>query len=102
MPPLLQRLQQLDGVRLYGNPQADSARRTPTFALTFSGQAPDAIARRLGHHNICAGSGHFYALGLIQQLGLQDGGVLRIGMMHYNTLDEIDTLFEILAKETLG
>lgn len=44
----LQRLQQLDGVRLYGHSQADSTRRTPTFALTFSGQTPDAIARRPG------------------------------------------------------
>ncbi|WP_129543245.1 cysteine desulfurase-like protein [Serratia sp. 1D1416] len=93
----LQRLRQLGGVRLYGCPQADS--RTPTFALTFSGHAPEAIARRLGQHNICVGSGHFYALGLIQQLGLQDGGVLRIGMMHYNTQQEIDVLFEVLADE---
>ncbi|CAI0704031.1 cysteine desulfurase-like protein [Serratia ficaria] len=95
----LQRLRQLGGVRLYGCPQADSHRRTPTFALTFSGHAPEAIARRLGQHNICVGSGHFYALGLIQQLGLQDGGVLRIGMMHYNTQQEIDVLFEVLADE---
>ena len=98
----MQRLQQLDGVRLYGNPQADSARRTPTFALTFSGHTPDAIARRLGQHNICAGSGHFYALGLVQQLGLQDGGVLRIGMMHYNTQGEIDTLFNVIAEDILS
>ena len=101
MPPLLQRLQQLDGVRLYGHSQADSTRRTPTFALTFSGQTPDAIARR-PQHNICAGSGHFYALGSIQQLGLQDGGVLRIGMMHYNTLGEIDTLFKVIAEDILS
>jgi cysteine desulfurase family protein (TIGR01976 family) len=98
----LQRLQQLDGVRLYGHSQADSARRTPTFALTFSGHTPDAIARHLGQHNICAGSGHFYALGLIQQLGLQDGGVLRIGMMHYNTQGEIDTLFKVIAEDILS
>jgi len=95
----LQRLQHISGVQLYGSAQADIHRRTPTFALTFSGHAPEEIARRLGRHNICVGSGHFYALGLIQQLGLQDGGVLRIGMMHYNTLQEIDMLFEVLAGE---
>ncbi|MBI3311111.1 MAG: cysteine desulfurase-like protein [Serratia liquefaciens] len=96
----LQRLQQIDDMQLYGSPQADSQRRTPTFALTFKRHAPEQIARRLGQHNICVGSGHFYAQGLIQRLDLQDrGGVLRIGMMHYNTLQEIDTLFELLVSE---
>lgn len=96
----LQRLQQIDDVQLYGSPLADSQRRTPTFALTFKRHAPEQVARRLGRHNICVGSGHFYAQGLIQRLNLQDsGGVLRIGMMHYNTLQEIDTLFELLVSE---
>ncbi|EPA9111496.1 MAG: cysteine desulfurase-like protein [Serratia liquefaciens] len=96
----LQRLQQIDDVQLYGSPQADCQRRTPTFALTFKRHAPEQIALRLGRHNICVGSGHFYAQGLIQRLNLQDsGGVLRIGMMHYNTLQEIDTLFELLVSE---
>ncbi|AKE11518.1 cysteine desulfurase-like protein [Serratia liquefaciens] len=96
----LQCLQQIDDVQLYGSPQADCQRRTPTFALTFKRHAPEQIALRLGRHNICVGSGHFYAQGLIQRLNLQDsGGVLRIGMMHYNTLQEIDTLFELLVSE---
>lgn len=96
----LQRLQQIDDVQLYGSAQADCQRRTPTFALTFKRHAPEQVARRLGRHNICVGSGHFYAQGLIQRLNLQDsGGVLRIGMMHYNTLQEIDTLFELLISE---
>lgn len=96
----LQRLQQIDDVQLYGSPQADCQRRTPTFALTFKRHSPEQVARRLGRHNICVGSGHFYAQGLIQRLNLQDsGGVLRIGMMHYNTLQEIDTLFELFVSE---
>ncbi|WP_258090048.1 cysteine desulfurase-like protein [Serratia liquefaciens] len=96
----LQRLQQIDDVQLYGSAQADCQRRTPTFALTFKRHTPEQVARRLGRHNICVGSGHFYAQGLIQRLNLQDsGGVLRIGMMHYNTLQEIDTLFELLVSE---
>jgi cysteine desulfurase family protein (TIGR01976 family) len=95
----LQRLQHIDTIQLYGSPFADTQRRTPTFALTFKEHAPEQVARRLGQHNICVGSGHFYALGLIQQLGLQDsGGVLRVGMMHYNTQQEIDMLFEVLAS----
>lgn len=93
----LQRLQQLEGARLYGYPEPDSTRRTPTFALTFKNFSPEQIAMLLGRHNICAGSGHFYAQGLIRQLNLQEhDGVLRIGMMHYNTRQEIDRLFEVL------
>ncbi|MBL1188619.1 cysteine desulfurase-like protein, partial [Escherichia coli] len=57
----LQRLQQIDDVQLYGSAQADCQRRTPTFALTFKRHAPEQVARRLGRHNICVGSGHFSA-----------------------------------------
>jgi selenocysteine lyase/cysteine desulfurase len=65
--------------------------------VTFAHVLPESVARALGEHNICVGNGHFYALGLIRQLGLeQRGGVVRIGLMHYNTRQEIDRLFEII------
>ncbi|MFI8416770.1 cysteine desulfurase-like protein [Serratia sp. NPDC078593] len=95
----LQRLQQRDDIQLYGIPQADPQRRTPTFALNFKRHSPEQIARLLGQHNICVGNGHFYAQGLMQRLKLHDsGGVVRVGMMHYNTHQEIDMLFEVLAS----
>ena len=73
--------------------------RTPTFAIRFQSHTPEAIAKELGLHNVCVWNGHFYALGLIKQLGLEEsGGVVRIGFMHYNTIDEIDYLFSILDK----
>ncbi|UPQ88995.1 cysteine desulfurase-like protein [Vibrio sinaloensis] len=93
----LSRLSQLDGVRLLGKTEADVAQRTPTFALTFDHHSPEEVARRLGERNICVWNGHFYALGLVRQLKLeQSGGVVRIGFMHYNTLDEVDILFDEL------
>jgi len=56
------------------------------------------IAKTLGEQNICVWNGHFYALGLIKQLDLlESGGVVRIGFMHYNTIEEIDQLFNVLA-----
>lgn len=98
----LLRLSELSGVRLYGRQVADSALRTPTFALTFDNHSSETIARKLGECNICVGNGHFYALGLVRQLKLeQSGGVVRIGFMHYNTLEEVDTLFDEL-KAILG
>lgn len=94
----LQRLAKLNGVTLHGRAVADANLRTPTFALTFDRFTPEKVARALGEQNICVWNGHFYALGLVKQLGLENsGGVVRIGLMHYNTLEEVDTLFDALA-----
>ncbi|AXY00886.1 cysteine desulfurase-like protein [Vibrio alfacsensis] len=95
----LQRLSALDGVNLFGINHESSQHRTPTFALTFDRYSPEFIAKTLGEHNICVWNGHFYALGLVRQLGLEEsGGVVRIGCMHYNTTAEIDMLFDILEN----
>ncbi|EMR38955.1 cysteine desulfurase-like protein [Vibrio harveyi] len=95
----LQRLSALDGVNLFGINDESSQLRTPTFALTFDKYAPEFIAKTLGENNICVWNGHFYALGLVRQLGLEEsGGVVRIGCMHYNTTAEIDMLFDVLES----
>ncbi|MDF6012007.1 cysteine desulfurase-like protein [Vibrio harveyi] len=95
----LQRLSALDEVNLFGINDESSQLRTPTFALTFDKYAPEFIAKTLGEHNICVWNGHFYALGLVRQLGLEEsGGVVRIGCMHYNTTAEIDMLFDVLES----
>ncbi|WP_425665864.1 cysteine desulfurase-like protein [Vibrio tubiashii] len=93
----LSRLSELEGVKLFGKLQANSELRTPTFALTFEKHSPEFIAKKLGERNICVWNGHFYALGLVRQLDLEaSGGVVRIGFMHYNTLEEVDILFDEL------
>ncbi|MCG9679890.1 cysteine desulfurase-like protein [Vibrio sp. Isolate24] len=98
----LTRLAELKGVRLWGRNEANSELRTPTFALTFDDHSPEEIAQKLGQRNICVWNGHFYALGLARQLDLEkSGGVVRIGFMHYNTLEEVDVLFDEL-KHILG
>ncbi len=93
----LSRLSELEGVHLFGKLEANSELRTPTFALTFDNHSPEFIAKKLGERNICVWNGHFYALGLVRQLDLEaSGGVVRIGFMHYNTLEEVDILFDEL------
>ncbi|ANS85690.1 putative cysteine desulfurase [Vibrio scophthalmi] len=93
----LLRLGKMKGATLWGRDVADANLRTPTFALTFAGIDPVNVAKALGEQNICLWSGHFYALGLVRQLDLEkSGGVVRIGMMHYNTKAEIDRLFDAL------
>jgi selenocysteine lyase/cysteine desulfurase len=90
----------LPGVRMYGI--TDAVRfgdRTPTAALTVDGHSPRALSTALGDDGIATWHGDFYASGLMDRLGLRaDGGVLRIGVTHYNTTAEVDRLLEALAR----
>jgi cysteine desulfurase family protein (TIGR01976 family) len=95
----------LDGVRsvprlrLYGI--ADPARlaeRTPTFAVRLEGQHPADTAKALGEQGIFTWDGNYYALELMERLGLEeDGGALRIGFCHYNTTEEVDRVLQALS-----
>ncbi|MFL5727807.1 MAG: cysteine desulfurase-like protein [Chloroflexota bacterium] len=101
---LVDGLETIPGVRLYGI--TDRARfewRTPTAALTVEGHAPRAISEQLGREGIATWDGDFYASGLIERLRLADvGGVVRIGLTHYNTAAEVDRLVEALARIAEG
>lgn len=101
---LLAGLREIDGVRLWGI--ADPARlaeRTPTAAITLAACSPRVAAEKLGRQGITAWDGDFYAQGLIERFGLAaTGGVLRIGLTHYNTQDEIARLLESLAAIAAG
>jgi cysteine desulfurase family protein (TIGR01976 family) len=93
-------LESIPGSRLYGI--ADRARfgdRTPTAAVRFERVSPEAVAVALGREGIATWHGDFYATGLIERLGLvASGGVLRIGLTHYNTTAEVDRLLEALRR----
>jgi cysteine desulfurase family protein (TIGR01976 family) len=94
---LLAGLRTIPGLTLYGPPSM--AGRVPTFAFTLGGQAPAAIARHLAERGIFAWSGHFYAVEAVAHLGLADaGGLLRVGLCHYNTAGEVDRLIAALAE----
>jgi cysteine desulfurase family protein (TIGR01976 family) len=95
---LLDGLDTVPGVRLVGI--ADRARfeeRTPTAAITVAGVPAERASAILGDRGIATWWGDFYASGLIQRLGLAPEGVLRIGLTHYNTADEVDRLVAELA-----
>ncbi|TLX45094.1 cysteine desulfurase-like protein [Pseudoalteromonas phenolica] len=91
----LKRLADFPQIRLYGiEDESRLAERTPTFALTFEGLAPREVSAFLGKQHMCVWDGNFYAQGLCEQLGVMDkGGVVRIGCMHYNTIEELEKLF---------
>ena len=101
---LVDGLEQVPGLRLYGITDRDRFdSRTPTAALTIEGHAPRAISEALGREGIATWDGDFYASGLIERLGLADrGGVVRIGLTHYNTADEVDRVVGALARVAEG
>ncbi|MFA5965421.1 MAG: cysteine desulfurase-like protein [Sphingomonas sp.] len=94
---LLTGLADIPGLRLYGPPTMDG--RVPTFAFTLAGHDPASIAAHLARHAINAWAGHFYAVEPIARLGLTDtGGLLRVGLCHYNQPDEVDRLIAALRE----
>jgi len=73
-------------------------RRTPTVSIRIDGITPMEIARRLGERGIFVWDGNYYALNLSERLGVEDsGGMVRIGLAHYNTREEVDRLVEELS-----
>jgi cysteine desulfurase family protein (TIGR01976 family) len=101
---LVDGLEAIDGLRLYGiTDRARFGDRTPTAALTLDGHSPRAISEALGRDGIATWDGDFYATGLIRRLGLaESGGVVRIGLTHYNTAAEVDRVVASAARVAEG
>ena len=86
-------------VRLFGIADLDRLHeRTPTFAVRVGDRHPSETAKLLAERGIFVWDGHYYALELMERLGLNEtGGALRIGFCHYNTPDEVDRSLEELS-----
>jgi selenocysteine lyase/cysteine desulfurase len=85
------------GVQLWQAPA--EAPKTPTVAFTMNTLDAPAIARRLGDEGIFAWDGDFYATTLVKRLGLAArGGLVRLGLAPYNTMDEIDRTIAAVVK----
>ena len=84
-----------DPWRLHGPPSAEG--RTPTFAITRDDLSPEEAATRLAGRGFAVWHGNYYAVEIMNRLGLEDGAV-RIGIVHYNTSDEVDALLAALDE----
>ena len=86
----------IPGLKVYG---LGAEGRCPTFAMRKEGGAsPEAISATLSAQGIMATYGNFYAVEVEKALGLdEDGGLLRVGFMHYTTAEEVDRLLAALA-----
>ena len=91
---LVQGLQQIPGLRIYGITQtARSGQRVPTVSFILEGVPSRRVAQRLGEAGIYVWDGSFYALSVTERLGLVErGGMVRVGLVHYNTAAEVDRL----------
>jgi len=97
---LIETIQSVPGTRIYG--LTDMKRldeRVPTVSFTLEGKHPKDIANKLGNEGFYVWDGHYYALAVVERLGLlEQGGMVRVGATHYNTLDEIARFGEALKK----
>ena len=95
---LIEALPQLPDIKVYGiKKQTPEKQRTPTVAIRHPGLSPAQLAEYLGEVGIFTWNGNFYALNLTERLGVeQSGGLLRIGLAHYNTAEEVDRLLSAL------
>ena len=97
---LLAGLREISGLHVYGitSPQQLN-RRVPTVICNLEGHSPRAVAEHLASQAIFAWDGNYYALGIMERLGLEEhGGALRLGMAHYNTVEEIDRVLTSLEQ----
>jgi cysteine desulfurase family protein (TIGR01976 family) len=84
-----------DAYTLHGIPTMDG--RVATFAFNHAERSAEEIATGLGDRGVAVWHGNYYAVEVMRSLGLEDGGAVRAGMVHYNTEAEVDRLLEALS-----
>lgn len=97
---LLDRLSNIKNLRIYGiKNKSKLNQRVPVFSMRKEGKHPEEMAKILASENIFCWNGHFFAIELVKRLGLEEkGGFLRIGLVHYNTIEEIEKFISIVEK----
>lgn len=97
---LLSGLEMINRMRVYGiTDRANWSQRVATVSMRKEGTEPEQLAQALADENIFAWHGNFYAVALSETLGVESsGGLLRLGMVHYNTLEEVDRCLTVLER----
>ncbi len=102
MAALIAGLRTIPGLKLFGitDPQRFE-RRCPTVAIRINGHTPLQLATKLGERGFFTWDGNYYAIDLTERLNVEkDGGFLRIGLVHYNTIEEVERLLAALREIT--
>jgi len=96
---LLGWLRERDDCRIIGYLEGDHPARVPTISFKIDGMDSGDIARRIDDYRLAVRFGDFHARRLVEYLGLEaQGGVVRVSMTHYNTLEEVDALIAALGE----
>ena len=94
---LIEDLEQIDGVKVYGPPAGSP--RTSTVSFAIEGTNSEKVAAELGEKGLFVWDGHFYAVRLVEILGLMNsGGLVRVGLSPYNTEEEIRRLVDEVQR----
>ena len=95
---LISGLQTIKGIKIHGITDPEKVeQRVPTVAFVKEGIHPAKIAERLASENVFVWDGHYYAVEVLNHLGLLDkGGMVRIGAVHYNSPEEINTALNLI------
>lgn len=101
---LLDILEETPGAKVYGiTDRKRLEERVPTCAFTMTDVHPRQVAEELDEANIYVWDGNYYALEVTTRLGLEDsGGMVRVGPVHYNTVEEIRKFGEALGRIAAG
>lgn len=97
---ILDQLDGIPGLRVHGiTDRSRLDERVPTVSFSWEGHHPRAVAEALGRAGIFVWDGNYYALSVTERLGLEgQGGMVRVGAVHYNTLTEIERLGDALRR----
>ncbi len=101
---LMSGIKKIKGAKIYGiTDPARTDERCATLAVRIEGHPPLELATKLGERGIFTWDGNYYALNLTEHLDVEkSGGFLRIGLVHYNTLEEVDRLLAALREMVVG
>ena len=99
---MIEGLKEIEGVKIWGITEPGRiSERSPTVSFTHPSMSAEEIGRKLSERGIFVWAGNFYALELTEALGLEPEGVLRAGVLHYNTMEEVER-FIVAVSEILG
>ena len=97
---LITGLTSIPGVRIYGiTSRYDWDKRVATVSIRKQGLTPQQLHSVLAKENVFAWEGNFYAVSIAERIAVeQSGGLLRIGLVHYNVSQEVDKCLELIER----
>ncbi len=99
MEKMIEGLLAIPGLKLYGISDPRFENRCATLAVRIEGHTPLELANKLGERGFFTWDGNYYALNVTEQLDVERlGGFLRIGLVHYNTMEEVERMLAALRE----